>query len=298
MSRYVAPPALARASIDRAAAERATEGLLAALITDPGTRVLTVTADQIATEDDVLAWSDTTHTSSHARWAFLGRDAEGTALVVAALPSGSAPPEGAVWSALRVVGGALSAIESALAIEAVSLGRWLWDASFCPACGTAVELRQAGWSRSCPGCGREHFPRTDPAVIVAITDAADERLLLGKNALWASRNMYSAFAGFVEAGESLEATIARELLEECGVHVDDVRYHSSQSWPYPRSLMLGFHAVATDPAAARGDGEEIVDVRWFTRPQLREALAGDSEVTLPGHASIAHTLIRDWVERA
>ena len=118
--------------------------------------------------------------------------------------------------------------------------------------GAHTCVADAGWSRRCPSCGRQHFPRTDPAVIVAITSAADpDRLLLGSNALWGA-NRFSCFAGFVEAGESLEAAVLREVQEEAGVDAVDIRYRGSQAWPYPRSLMLGFLATAADDAAARG----------------------------------------------
>jgi NAD+ diphosphatase len=155
-------------------------------------------------------------------------------------------------------------------------------------------VRSAGWSRHCPSCGREHFPRTDPAVIVAITSARHpDRLLLGSNAMWAGTR-FSCFAGFVEAGESLEAAVAREVREEAGVEVVDVRYRGSQAWPYPRSLMLGFLATATDDAAAEPDGDEILEVRWFERSEIGAGLAGESDLLLPGRASIAHRLISDW----
>src|SRR5699024_5367722 len=128
-----------------------------------------------------------------------------------------------------------------LAITGVALGRWLRDARYCPGCGSLTTMAMSGWSKRCDACRREHFPRTDPAVIVAPMSADGERLLLGANAAWRGE-MYSCFAGFVEAGESAETTVHRELAEETGVRLTDVRYLESQAWPYPRSLMLGFHA--------------------------------------------------------
>jgi NAD+ diphosphatase len=291
-------PPLARASFDRAAEERLDPDVVTRLRADPRTRVLAVRGDLAPlAADDALHFAPPEAVLADAAWAFLGRAADGSALLVAAVDAEAEPPVAAsAWGSLRAVGGDLSGEDAAIFVGALALGRWLLDAAFCPRCGGSTTLRSGGWSRTCTQCGREHFPRTDPAVIVGVTDAAGERLLLGKNAMWAERNMYSTFAGFVEAGESLESAIVREIHEESGVRVSDLRYRGSQAWPYPRSLMLGFHAVAEDPAAARADGEEIVDVRWFTRAELRAAFAGEGDVRLPGRASIAHRLIRDWVE--
>jgi NAD+ diphosphatase len=131
-------------------------------------------------------------------------------------------------------------------------------------------------------------------VIVAIGSARHpDRLLLGSNALWGA-DRYSCFAGFVEAGESLESAVVREVREEAGVDLVDVRFHGSQAWPYPRSLMVGFLATAADDDAAEPDGEEIVSVRWFTRDEVGAALDGASEFTLPGPASISRGLIEAW----
>lgn len=291
-------PPLARAPHDRAADERLVPDLVPTLRADSASRVLVVWGDRAPlSPTGSLAFVAPDAVAGDAVWAFLGRDAGGSALLVAAFDADAdAPLPAPEWGALRAVGGDLPPEEASVFVSALALGRWLLDSRYCPRCGGSTELRAAGWSRRCTVCGREHFPRTDPAVIVAVTDASGDRLLLGKNARWAQRNVYSAFAGFVEAGESLESAIVREIAEESGVAVRGIRYRGSQAWPYPRSLMLGFHAVAADPDAARPDGEEIVDVRWFTRSELRAALAGDGDVHLPGAASIAHRLIRDWID--
>jgi len=291
-------PPLARASFDRAADERADPGIMERLRGDAATRVLVVRGDLAPlSEPGVLSFAAPADVGGDAAWAFLGRGGDGAALLVAAVEADADEPVAAsAWGSLRAVGGDLSGEDAAVFVAALALGRWLLDAPFCPRCGGSTILRAGGWSRTCTVCGREHFPRTDPAVIVGVTDEAGDRLLLGKNAMWAERNMYSTFAGFVEAGESLESAIVREVHEEAGVRVAHLHYRGSQAWPYPRSLMLGFHAVAVDPDAARADGEEIVDVRWFTRPELLAAFAGEGDVRLPGRASIAHRLIRDWVE--
>ncbi len=292
------PPALARAALDRAADERTDPDLVDRLRRDPASRVLVVHGDRAPlTTTGVLDQLSPDAVQGAVEWAFLGRDADGAALLVAAVDADAPSPVAAsAWGSLRAVGGDLPAADAAVFVAALSLGRWLVDAPYCPRCGARTALRTAGWSRLCPACGREHFPRTDPAVIVAVSDAAGERLLLGRNALWAPRNMFSAFAGFVEAGESLESALVREIEEEAGVVVTDLHYRGSQAWPYPRSLMLGFHAVAPPDADPHPDGEEIVEVRWFTRAELSEAFAGVGDVLLPGAASIAHRLIRDWLD--
>ncbi|KRB35713.1 NAD(+) diphosphatase [Microbacterium sp. Root180] len=292
-------PPLAGTGVDRAAQEREHPGTVDAARSDPSTRVLVVAGDRapLAAASSLL-WVAPGAVPANAEWAFLGRDGSGRALLTAAFEAAETDPfeSPGGWGGLRSVGGGLSVTDASAFVEALSLARWLLDAPYCPACGALTTLGDAGWSRRCPSCGRQHFPRTDPAVIVAITSAVDpDRLLLGSNALWDSHR-FSCFAGFVEAGESLEATVIREVAEEAGIAVADVRYRGSQAWPYPRSLMLGFLATAVDDDAARPDGEEIVDVRWFTRAEIGAGLAGESDLGLPGAASIAHRLISDWHE--
>jgi NAD+ diphosphatase len=291
------PPPLARSGLDRAAEERTRPGLLEAERADDAALVLVLAGDAAPlAERDQLLWVAPSAVPMGGEWAFLGRDADGAARLTAVFPRNEHELFGAPggWASLRAVGGALSARDAGAFVQALSVGRWLLDAPFCPACGARTDTRNAGWSRHCPSCGREHFPRTDPAVIVAITSSRHpDRLLLGSNAMWAG-NRFSCFAGFVEAGESLEAAVAREVREEAGVEVVDVKYRGSQAWPYPRSLMLGFLATAADDAAAEADGEEILDVRWFERSEIGAALAGEGDLLLPGPASIAHSLISDW----
>ncbi|WP_295830284.1 NAD(+) diphosphatase [uncultured Microbacterium sp.] len=293
-SSEVGPPL----TVDRAGGERDDEGLLSRLRSEPGTRVLAIRRDAAPLRDGHLALVSTTEVDDDVvtTWAFLGRTPDRTAVVLAALGDG-APDEivpDAEWSPLRAAGGDLPAGEAELLTTAVALAGWLRDAAFCPACGSATELRQAGWSRHCPVCGREHFPRTDPAVIVLVTSATrDDRILLGANAAWGG-DRYSCFAGFAEAGESLEDAVAREVGEEAGVRLHDIAYRGSQAWPYPRSLMLGFRAMVVDDDEAQADGDEIVEVRWFDRDEIGAALRGEGSAMLPGPASIARRLIDDW----
>ncbi|MFJ4224611.1 NAD(+) diphosphatase [Microbacterium sp. NPDC089695] len=291
-----------RASFDRAADLRAETGVIDRLRAEPTTTVIAVRDGRVRIDGDDLGHATLLRVAAgaigEATWALLGRDARGDAVLLAALDAESdtvdtAPDE--TWLGLRDIGARLGTEDSEILVEALALGGWLNDARFCPTCGGGTELLQAGWSRRCLVCGREHFPRTDPAVIVAIESADGERLLLGANANWGGR-MYSCFAGFTEAGESLETTVHRELAEEAGVRLASLRYVSSQPWPFPRSLMLGFRAVAEDEHEVRPDGEEIIDVRWFTRAEIGTALAGDGPVGLPGPASIARSLITSWYE--
>lgn len=287
--------------VDRSPTERMDDDLIARALADARTVVLVVRGDAAPlAADGGLAPSRVAAVPDDAVWAFLGRRPDGAAVLGASFaPDREAPvaaPGG--WGALRAIGGDLPADDAGLLVTAVALGRWLIDAPFCPACGTRTQVRHAGWARHCPNCGREHFPRTDPAVIVAVTrDDDPDVLLLGSNALWGA-DRYSCFAGFAEAGESLEDAVVREVREEAGVTVGDLHYRGSQGWPYPRSLMLGFTAVAAADEVALADGEEIVEVRWFTRAEIGDALAGRSSLQLPGPASIAHRLIRGWFESA
>ncbi len=284
-------------SLDRAAELREEPDVLERLRDDPGTRVIVVREGRVRVADSTLLRVPADAVGD-ATWALLGRDQDGAVLLLAVAPPendalDTAPDE--IWLGLRDLGGRIDRVEAELLVEAIALAGWLRDAPFCPTCGGGTELRQAGWSRRCLVCGRDHFPRNDPAVIVAVESRDGERLLLGANANWGGR-MYSCFAGFTEAGESLEATVHREIEEESGVRLSALRYISSQAWPFPRSLMIGFRAVVDDESTALADGEEIVDVRWFTRSEIASALAGDGPVGLPGPASIARALIIDWYE--
>lgn len=283
--------------LDRRGDERVTPGLIDRERALPATRVLLVRGDQAPAAEERLVLLTADQVGDAVEWAFLGRAADGSSLLLAIADDEEDAPALAPmvgWARLRTIGGDLPAEEAEILGTAVALAGWLRDAAFCPACGALTELRHAGWSRHCPRCGREHFPRTDPAVIVLLSSATDpDRVLLGANAAWGG-SRYSCFAGFAEAGESLEDAVAREIFEEAGVRVSDVEYRGSQVWPYPRSLMLGFRARIVDDAEARADGDEIVEVRWFDREQIGAALRGEGTVQLPGTSSIARRLIDDW----
>ncbi|QEO15569.1 NAD(+) diphosphatase [Agromyces intestinalis] len=201
-------------------------------------------------------------------------------------------PEAARWLDLRRAVPLLDDRDAALATTAVALANWHERHPRCPLCGAETRVEQSGWARRCVADDSMHFPRTDPAVIVLVTDD-DDRVLLGSNAMWEQRR-FSLLAGFVEPGESLEQAVVREIGEEASIAVDRVEYVASQPWPFPASLMLGFTArvaSGTKPATARPDGDEILELRWFSRDDLDRALP---EVVLPGGASIARWLIERW----
>ncbi|UJP39658.1 NAD(+) diphosphatase [Cellulomonas palmilytica] len=214
--------------------------------------------------------------------------------------SSSAPPvaptrdvadEDAVrWASLREVGAHLDARDAGLVATAVALDAWHERHPRCPRCGAATRVTQAGWVRTCTVDGSEHYPRTDPAVIMAVVDEAD-RLLLAHAAAWPA-GRWSTLAGFVEPGESLEHAVRREVAEETHVVVGDVTYAGSQPWPFPASLMVAFvaRALTTDVEV---DAVEVEHAAWFTRDELaRAVVAGD--VVPPTRSSIARALVEDW----
>jgi NAD+ diphosphatase len=192
---------------------------------------------------------------------------------------------------LREAAAALPQADSGLAAYAAALLGWHRTHRFCANCGAPTDVDEGGHLRRCPACGREHHPRTDPVVIMLVTRGDD--VLLGRQARWPPRR-YSALAGFVEPGESLEEAVAREVHEESGVTVGPPRYVSSQPWPFPSSLMLGFVAPweAGEPAIVDG---ELEDVRWFTRAELEEAVAERGALKLPPRLAIARRLIDGWL---
>ena len=195
-------------------------------------------------------------------------------------------------SALRAMGAQMTARDAGLATTATALAAWHARSAYCPACGGRTEIIEAGWARRCSDCATVHFPRTDPAVIMTVVDGSD-RLLLVRGATWAPRR-YSVVAGFVEAGESVEAAVAREVREETGLRVTEVEYVASQPWPFPRSLMLGCRArLAPGEDRPRPDGQEVVEARLVSRDELTAA-ADDGSILLPGPTSIARLLIEDW----
>jgi NAD+ diphosphatase len=208
-----------------------------------------------------------------------------------------ASKDGEEWHDLRTTGALLSDTAAGLFTTAVALVSWHAKAKFCANCGTAVERRNAGWATHCPNCGREEYPRTDPAVICLVHDGAGvngAHVLLARQPIWPPAR-YSVLAGFVEAGESLEACVAREIAEEVGVEVSDIRYLGSQPWPFPRSIMVGFAAVTDGTVPLHPADGEIEEARWVSREVVRKALTTElPDLKLPGPTSIAYQMIKGW----
>ena len=199
----------------------------------------------------------------------------------------------AEFSDLRAIAATLPAEDAAIAAQARHIVDWHARHGHCPGCGEKTQVRAGGWSRFCTDCSTEHFPRTDPVVIMLVTDG--ERCLLGRQPGWPG-NMYSALAGFVEGGETLEEAVAREVGEEAGISVRDVGYVASQPWPFPASLMIGCRASATS-TEIEIDSRELESAEWFTREEARAALAGPTDrLIVPPAQAIAHVLIRRWAE--
>jgi len=196
------------------------------------------------------------------------------------------------FTTLRDVGAALSAIDVELALHAVALSNWHRAHPCCSKCGAPTRVDLGGAVRVCDADKSQHHPRTDGAVIVLIRDN-DDRILLGHQPIW-PEGRFSCFAGFLEPGETFEQCVAREVFEESGVSVREINYLGSQPWPFPASIMISFDAVTDFPDAARPDGTEITEVKWFTRDQLRaEANAGT--LLLPPTISVARKMIERWL---
>jgi NAD+ diphosphatase len=218
---------------------------------------------------------------------YLGKDEDAAYFAVAGrLPRRiGARPQG-----LREVGALLGDRDAGLLVHAVGLANWHATHTHCPRCGAPTESVKGGAVRRCTADASEHFPRTDPAVIMLVTDGAD-RCVLGRQAVWPA-GRYSTLAGFVEPGESAEQAVAREVVEETGLVVRDIAYRNSQPWPFPASLMLGFRAVCDPDAQPRARDGELEDARWFDKDELR----GQSRALLPTPVSIAWLLITDWLD--
>jgi len=285
---------LSRGIVDRAAEFRADDAWLSHRRRDRSSHVMRIAqgGSLLSSDSTVLEFLPAADVHPDVPLTLLGVDDDDVAYFSQHLDSRDEVP--GAWADLRQAGATLGARDAGLMVAAVALDNWMRTHQFCPACGGPTEPISAGWARRCLVDGSDHFPRTDPAVICLVRDRED-RALLGRQGAW-TQGWFSTLAGFVEAGESAEAALRREVFEESGVVVghgpDDIRYLGSQPWPFPRSLMLGYHAW-TDAPFIDVDGEEIAEAHWFTREELvTECEAG--RVRLPPAISIARRLIERW----
>jgi NAD+ diphosphatase len=270
---------------------------LAEVQRDPATRVLVVAGNRLRPVDGEIRWT-TPAEAPDGRLVLLGSRDEVVHLAVIVAPE-DAPGDPDDWVPLRNVLGLLAAgaaEQAPLLMHAIGLAEWHHATRHCPRCGGTLESRAAGHELRCTQCDRPQFPRTDPAVIMAIThgDGDDEAILLGRNRAWPV-GRWSTLAGFCEPGETLEDAVRREVDEEVGVTVGEVSYFGSQPWPLPASLMLGFtgRALTTDIDV---DGAEIEEARWWTRQQF-EAAARSGELVVPRGVSISSSLLESWFGR-
>lgn len=281
--------ALARAQVERAAHRRTDAGWLARAWADPNTRVFRFGRGRAAVIGDPLRLQlGGPEDELTDRCYFLGADESGVAFFAVEVDETEAESEG--FRELREAGPLLDARDAGLMVNAIALANWHAAHTHCSRCGRPTRVAAAGHLRRCDADGSEHYPRTDPAVIMAVVDPAD-RILLGRQPQWEERR-FSTLAGFVEPGESLEQAVRREVAEEVGVAVGGVHYLGSQPWPFPSSLMLGFVAEALTTEIRLFDGE-IAQARWFTREELADAMRR-GELRLPSAVSIARRLIEHW----
>ena len=300
--------------LDRAAALRTDGDALAALL-EQGRVLAMWRGKPLTTQSDRLVWLQPGHPAlAHggADLVFLGLDA-GVPCFAADIsdwsPEAGAEAVGAgffdvseqthpaldpaqVFAELRGVMVRLTPREAELAATAKAVLHWHRSHGFCSTCGAASVMRMAGWQRGCPACGAQHFPRTDPVVIMLVTRG--NQVLLGRNAAW-PEGMYSLLAGFVEPGETIEAAVRREVAEETGVRVGEVRYLASQPWPFPASLMIGCAADAVSSDIVI-DPVELEAALWISREDMVTVMAGEHPVikaSRPG--SIAHFLLANWL---
>jgi NAD+ diphosphatase len=286
--------ALARAEVDRSAHLRTDHAWLDAAWAEPRTRVLVVEQGRVlcdmGRELIRLVFVSPAEAPDGVRF-LLGVDHDAVAYFGLAGPLPDPQRETVRPVPLREAGPLLSDRDAGLMTHAVAVGNWHETFTHCPRCGSPTDPISSGHARKCPVDASEHFPRVDPAMIVLVTDPAD-RCLLARNALWPERRV-SILAGFVEAGESAEQAVAREVYEETGIAVGAVSYLGSQPWPMPQSLMLGFRAESAGSTEIRVDADEIAEAHWYSRDELRAAV-DNGVLLLPPPVSIAHRIIESW----
>lgn len=295
MSQIISSLPLARFEVDRAASLRSNSDWLEEIWKDETTRVLVIFQEKIPVTDGLsLLLIKPSHLNLTANQAkpfvsLLGVTETNTFVTYFADVD---ELNEASWVSLREVGSQLNSLDVGLATTANALAAWHANNLYCAKCSAPTVVTAAGWSRTCSVENTEHYPRTEPAMIVAVEDESG-RILLGRRKQWRP-SWFSTLAGFVEAGESVEACVVREVFEESGVSLDlqSLQYLGSQPWPFPASLMLGYRAKALT-TAIQHDDDEMAEVKWFSRDEFIQACETKT-LQLPNPTTIAWHLIQDW----
>lgn len=277
---------LSRSKLDRAAHLRTDKAVLDELW--KRARIIKMLGDRFLIEGKTLKYIEPSELET-TRY-FLGLDESNTPYFVAhtKYDEKEFPQE---YQSLRSIGADLDDLQIGAAVHALALTQWHESHQRCAKCGSSTHYTFGGAVRECDSCGASHHPRTDPAIIVLVKDEKD-RILLGRQKVWPAKR-FSTFAGFVEPGESFESCVIREVAEECGGKVSEMHYLGSQPWPFPASIMIAYEAVITNPDAVKADGEEIEEIVWLTRDELKNKIA-NSDLLLPPIISVARAMINNW----
>ena len=276
---------LSRSKLDRSAHLRADSAGLEELWR--AAKVISMVGDKFKTNPHGLAYLDPL--SANGERYFLGLDETGIPYFV--IHHSTSETDLADYQSLRTIGANLNDLEIGAAVHALALTQWHEAHQRCAKCGETTHPTFAGAVRECDKCGASHHPRTDPAIIVLVKDNKN-RILLGRQKIWPAKR-FSTFAGFVEPGESFESCVIREVAEECGGKVTEMKYLGSQPWPFPASIMIAYEATISNPDLVKADGEEIEEIVWLTREELL-AQTTSGELLLPPIISVARAMINAW----
>jgi NAD+ diphosphatase len=283
---YLSNLVLARNAIDRASELRTDPSKLDSLW--KAAKIVIVCSEKLSATDSELIYFSADQISEPGDRYFLGIDQENGQSFFAFHVASHDEEQ---LRSLRQVAADLTDCEAALAVHAIALSNWHSSHPHCARCGAPTRAGLGGAVRICTVDESEHYPRTDPAVIVLIKDV-DDRILLGHQPVW-PENRYSTFAGFLEPGESFEQCVVREVAEESGVKVHTIKYLGSQPWPFPASIMIAFEAITSEPLDAKPDGQEISDVKWFSREEFQIAIRNGSLI-LPPRISVSRRMVEYW----
>ena len=288
MKSYLNLETLSGFALGRSAAERLAETRALDVALQNNLKVLLVKGPEVAMNADSLGFVNSDELDLVAYLGYF--DGEHFAVAIGGNIESIATKHKLEWVSLREIGAELSDLDAGLTTSAISLNNWHQTHTHCSRCGAQTFISNSGWTRQCPQDGTEHYPRTDPAIIVAITNREDQ-ILLARQTVWQPTH-FSHVAGFVEPGETLEAAVAREAMEETGIKIESVTYMGSQPWPFPSSLMLAFVAT-TNSNHITVDNDEIAEAYWYSRAELVAACKA-GELRIPARVSVARKLIEHW----